>query len=148
MSKCSLKDINSYCGRKRKRKGRNSCVFFPYVCEETLQMDYLLGCWALLVSPSSSPTAQGLARLTNALALCWRLKFNRLLLINMSKLGQLLSPFPSYPHMNHYVTVFILFPSWTYLTFLADVSLLPPLVCCLRNRVGVSSHISHLVSSP
>lgn len=45
MSKCSLQDINSYCGRKRKKK---PSAFFHMFCKETVQMDYLL-VWSFLL---------------------------------------------------------------------------------------------------
>lgn len=99
-------------------------------CKETVQMDYLLD-WSAVASPNSCPSAVGLARLTNALTLRSRLKFNRLLLINMSKLQPVeRATFNSFsipcPLRMHHVWRDARFPS-TYLTFLAvtDARLLP-----------------------
>lgn len=49
MSKCSVQDINSHCGRKRKK----AFAFFHMFCKETVQMDYLL-VWSFLL-PQLAP---------------------------------------------------------------------------------------------
>lgn len=69
-------------------------------CKETVQMDHLLVWSFLFLQPSSNPSGVGRARHTHTnthantpqCSHSSRLKYNRLLLINMSKLSQFKKP--------------------------------------------------------
>lgn len=91
-------------------------------------------------------------RLTHSHFFC--LKYNRLLLINMSKLvrskgrKRRLIPTPSRYRCNRRQCCSLPFFKHTSHSLQAGRYVCRLFICCLRNHVGLSSHISHLVSSP
>lgn len=103
-----MRDINSYCGRKKKKK-----LLHFSICFVRKQSRWIISCSEDF---SSNPRSGAGQRNTCAQAL----KYYRLLLINMSKLSQFKS------HSNSF-SLLLSYESWmmcrsfflTYLTFLA-----------------------------
>lgn len=146
MSKCSLWDINSCCGWKRKEKKKLFLCFS--ICFVRKQSRWII-CWAgaFLLHPAQVQVLLDLpdSQMHSHSAGVWSSTgYYWLTCLNSASWKSHSNFFSILPVYESCVTLFR--PEHTSRSSRSQMEVCCLHICCLRNHVGLSSHISHLVS--